>query len=125
MADLKNHFVTLGDFHNGLGIFVGRGQGLFHEHVHTAFEERARHMQVMDGGHHDADRIDFTQQVLGLDEGPAGVFLGDAGGRLRIGVHHTDQFHSRHGGINARVKLSQIPDSDYTHAHRRGHNTCP
>src|SRR5436309_2549405 len=90
MPDLKNDLLRFRNLDQILRVFKGRRHRLFNQHVNAAFQALSGNAMMKRRGNSDADRLDLTEQILKMREGPAAMLGGNG---LRTAVVRIDDRH--------------------------------
>ena len=96
-----------------LALLEGGGHGLLDEHVGARFEQVARDLEVLLGGHRHRGEIDLPGQLTVIAVGARPVWRRDLLRLGEVGVHHPDQLHAPDLGQGQDVVLAHVPGADH------------
>jgi len=97
-------------------LFERRRDRLLHEHAHARLEKVARDLEVVLGGHRDADEVDPTDQGAVVGERARIVVGGHPRGAVAVHVDHTHELHVPQLGVDEHVVLAHVARADHPRA---------
>jgi hypothetical protein len=118
VADLKHTLVKRGSIDQNSSFFQRRSNRLFNEHVNPMLEKIDSYLSMIYGGNSKTRRIDPAKELPIICESSG---LAQFGGFIRSriqDVNDADKLHARKFGVQARMVLSDMSNSDDRHLHR-------
>lgn len=105
MPDLKNYLLRFRNLDQILRVFKGRRHRLFNQHVNAAFQALSGDPMMKRRGNSDADRINLTEQILKMREGPATVLGGNGMRTAVVRIDDRNEVRLRDVGVEPGMVL--------------------